>query len=198
MANPQKIGSYSPPDDSEEKPAPKTPAGAMSAGIKEDLKQSVKVDEEGIEKAKSYEELLAEAKVSLDDARCIVDDMLSKGFYEETVPLTQKLTVTLRTRKHADYLRYHEALEIHNPRYQEEQNEMALRYCLAGSLVRFHDQNFVYPKVTETDKYRKAFDERLAWIEQQPERVIALLAVKLNNFDRKVATVLSEGVIENF
>ena len=197
------IGFYSKPEEnlvkSEDKPQPSA-ARSMADGIQEDLAQGVKETENTNEKSQNYEEILRENNLTVEDAASIVDDMLTQGFYEERVEITRRITCTFRTRTHGDYLRYHNALEVLNPRFEEEQNEIALRYCLAGSLVRFKDKEFDFPDVekVEASKLTDAFDTRLTWIEKQPERIIALLAVKLNKFDRKVSLVMSEGVIENF
>ncbi len=125
--------------------------------------------------------------------------MMTKGYYAEDVQITKKISATFRTRNHNDYLRYHNALQIINPKYRQEEDEIALRYCIAGSLVRFNDTVFTHPPTTAAeDQIREAFDKRLDWVEKQPERLTALLAVKLNRFDQKIAVVMSEGVIENF
>lgn len=200
------IGSYTPPEKEvpgakeEEQEARPSPAKSMAQGIQEDLSNDVKANEDTVEKSKSYEEILEGADISLDEAKAIVDDMLTLGYYTERVPVTKSISVGFRTRVHADYLRLHNALEALNPKFEEEQNEIMLRYCLAGSLARFKDVEFDFPdrEKASHESLTKAFDVRLDWIEKQPERLIALLATKLNTFDSKIALVMSEGVIENF
>jgi hypothetical protein len=192
------VGSYSNPD--AEGPVTTTAAKALVDGIESDLGQQVEEDTLTVEKAKSYEEILKEADISVEEAQVIVDDILMKGYYEETYKVTNRISVTLRTRSHADFIRYHLALEANNPKFMDEMQEIALRFFLAGSLVRLGDTVFNHPdrdKATD-DQLHDAFDKRLRWIEKQPERVIALLADKLNKFDKKVAVVMSEGVVENF
>ncbi len=198
------IGKYGPPDGttetgSEKTKAPNTPVGAIAQGIEEDLSHDVKETKAQAEKAKTYLEILKDNNVNEDEAQAIVDDMMTKGYYTEDVQITKKITATFRTRNHNDYLRYHTALQMLNPKYRQEEDEIALRYCLAGSLVRFDKTEFTHPPAkADEDTIRKSFDIRLEWIEAQPERLTALLAVKLNRFDQKIAVVMSEGVIENF
>jgi hypothetical protein len=194
------IGNYAPPEETTEKPkAPSTPIGAVAQGIEEDLAHDVKETKVQAEKAKTYLEILKDNNIEVTDAQAIVDDMMTKGYYTENVQITKKISTTFRTRNHNDYLRYHTALQILNPKYRQEEDEIALRYCLAGSLVRFNATTFTHTAPTAPeDQMREAFDNRLEWIEKQPERLTALLAVKLNRFDQKIAIVMSEGVIENF
>lgn len=199
-----RIGNYAPPagadnKETEKAKAPNTPAGAIAQGIEEDLSHDVKETKVQAEKAKTYLDILKDNNVEVDEAQAIVDDMMTKGYYAESIQITKRITATFRTRNHNDYLRYHTALQVLNPKYRQEEDEIALRYCLAGSLVRFDKTEFVHPgPKTPEDEVRTSFDNRLEWVEKQPERLTALLATKLNRFDQKIAVVMSEGVIENF
>jgi len=203
------IGQYTKPGDEPPKAAPRvekkeeappSPAKSVAEGIQEDLEQDVKQAAKGIEKVKQYDEILAENDITVEQAQIVVDDLMTKGYYQETMNVTKTITVDFRTRTHLDYMRYHTALEILNPKYQAEQDEIALRYCLAGSLARFGKVTFDYPnpQTAEEGQAREAFDKRLEWIEKQPERVVALLATKLVKFDAKIGTIMAEGVAENF
>lgn len=177
-----------------------TAAKAMSEGIQEELKDSIKTVKSQEEKLKDYKEILKEAKISVDEAQIIVDDILMKGAYEETVNITKRVSVTFKTRTQKDIIRYHNHLEARAPRYEAEVREIMARYFLAASLVRFADQKLHHvdeEKVGE-DRQLEAFHSRLEWIEKQPERTIALLIDKLSAFDQKISVVMSEGVVENF
>jgi DNA-directed RNA polymerase specialized sigma54-like protein len=205
------IGSYSNPDQSEgpkesavpniidkrEKTA--SPATHMHEGIQEDLKQGIEQSTDGIEKAKTYEEILAENDIEKTTAQAIVDAILTEGYYEETLQVTKSSSVTLRTRGYEDYKRYLRALEFINPKYVEEQTEIQIRYFLASSLVAFKGTAFSHaPPDAEEQEREDAFNVRMVWISRQGERVINLLANKLTKFDRVVSIVMSEGVVENF
>jgi hypothetical protein len=178
-----------------------TPARALSTGIEEDLKDSVNKTKGNAEKAKTYEELLADKDIPLQKAHAVVDALLEKGHYDETyeikLPTRTPITVTFRTRAHSDYLRFLRALEAHAPRYVDEQREIQARYFLAASLVAFRGHVF-RREVTSDENASAAFEERLDWIEAQPERIINLLTQKLHEFDVMVNTIMSEGLVENF
>ena len=202
------IGAYR-RDESEEVPAEMvarkreepTPAKTLSTGIEEDLKDSVDRTKPGVEKVKTYEELLAEHKISITKAHMVVDSILEKGFYEETyeirLPTKTPLMVVLRTRTQADYMRFLRALEAYAPRYVDEQRDLQSRHFLASSLVSFRGKVF-RRDVTSEENSMAAFQERLDWLEQQPERIVALLSQKLYEFDVMINTIMSEGIIENF
>jgi len=171
----------------------------MHEGIQEDLRQDVEGTQDTAEKAQSYEDILAENDIEKSHAQSIVDAMLTQGYYEETVPVTKTTTVTLRTRAYEDYQRYLRGLELINPRFVEEQQEIMGRYFLAASLVAFKGEVFVHTEPTATPKEREdAFDTRMAWLSSQSERLVNLLISKLSKFDRTIQVVMSEGVVENF
>lgn len=180
------------PEIIDKRPKVATPSGSLSEGVQEDLKSSIDRTKEAAEKAKSYKEILSERDIPLSKAHAIVDGMLEKGFYEETLAFTSNTTVTFRTRAHSDYVRYLRALETYNPKFVEEQQEIQIRYFLAASLVAFKGVTFA-----EKDP-EKLFDAKLDWIEKQPERLVNLLATKLSKFDVQIQVVMSEGVVENF
>ncbi len=170
-----------------------TPARAMAEGVQDELKDSLDRTKATTEKAKTYDEILSEHDIPLSKAHAVVDAMLEKGYYEETVKVTNTTTATFRTRLHADYIRYLRALETYNPKYVEEQQELQIRFFLAASIVAF--KGMVLPKKEDAEAY---FDSKLEWIGKQPEAVIRLLATKLSIFDRQIAIIMSEGVVENF
>lgn len=174
------------------RPKVESPSRSLTEGLQEDLKSSIDRTKDAAEKAKTYAEILSERDIPLAKAHAIVDAMLEKGFYDETLEITKSTSVTFRTRTHSDYIRYLRAVEVYNPKFVEEQQEIQIRYFLAASLVAFKGQTFTHP---EADKL---FDSKLEWLEKQPERLVSLLAVKLNKFDQKIQLVMSEGIVENF
>jgi hypothetical protein len=178
---------------------PNTPAKALSVGLQEDMQKDVDEKKEATIRAKGYEEVLEEAEIPISKARAIVDDLLTKGYYEEDIQITKSSYVTLRTRTHADYRRYLRAIEAVNPKYIDEQQEIQIRYFLAASIVAFKGHTFAHAKPNASENaVEDAFDKRLEWITTQPDTLVNLIAVKLSKFDRMVKVVMSEGVIENF
>jgi len=215
MANPTpsspRIGSYSKPGAAPQTPSTgtqpitevkkpqETPAKSLVDGAQEEMRRDVSEGKDAAERAKSYDEILSDNDISKSKASAIVDDLLTKGFYQEDIQLTSTAYLTLRTRTHADYRRYLRQVEIDSPRYIDEQHEIQMRYFVAASLVAFKGQEFAHPthraSATEVEEL---FKKRLDFIEQLPERVVALISSKLAKFDRVVQIVMSEGVVENF
>ena len=198
------IGSYKKPQvpDQEadleivdKRPKVETPATSLSTGVQEDLKDSIDRTQKSADKAKTYEDTLSEYAIPLQKAHAVVDSMLEKGYYDEVVPVTKNTVATFRTRAHADYVRYLRALELYNPKYVEEQQEIQIRYFLAASLVSF--KGIVFRQESDEDP-EKFFDRKLTWVETQAEPLIRLLATKLYKFDQQIQTIMSEGIVENF
>jgi len=204
MAKPAVIGSYKNPKEKmqveDKRPVENTPAKELIDGATSEMERDVEDARDPIEKAKSYDEILSENDISRTKATVIIDDLLTRGHYEEDIPITQSVYLTLRTRTHDDYRRYLRALELTNPRFVDEQREIQMRYFIAASLVSFKGQTFEHPvqKVGSDRVIEKAFEARLEWISSQPEVVVTLIAMKLNKFDRMIQVVMSEGVVENF
>lgn len=177
-----------------------TPAKSMSEGIQGDIRKSVEENEKPAEKALGYEEMLADNDIEVEKARHIVDSILSQGHYQEAYRITSDTSLTLRTRQQSDYMRYLQALEDSNPRFIDEQNDLQMRYFLAASLVSFKGIEYsnIVPTATNKIECDEAFYKRLEWVNNAPERVVHLMATKLNKFDRMVQLVMTEGVVENF
>jgi hypothetical protein len=177
-------------------PKVETPATSLSEGIQEDLQESIDKTKGLADKAKTYEQILSERGITLSKAHAVIDSMLEKGYYEEIIPLKlptpAPITVTFRTRTQADYIRYLRALELYNPKYVEEQQELQLRYFLAASLISFKGKTF-----TNTDP-DKLIDEKIEWLEKMPERIVSLLGLKLTEFDLQIQAIMTEGAVENF
>ena len=82
---------------------------------------------------------------------------------------------------------------------QEEQNEILVRYNLAGSLAKFKDDYFEFPdKSTTVEKADELFDIRLQYVERMASVLLTNISIKLGDFDRKVMAVMRRGVAENF
>jgi vacuolar-type H+-ATPase subunit I/STV1 len=163
------------------------------------LEREVKSTEEQLRPLESYEEALEKAGISKDEAATIVDDVLLKGFYSETIPITSRIKVRLRTRSYSDTMRVNTALDVLKPMYQVGYDEIVYRYSLAASLEYFAGKEFKFPTVKDDrDTQDKLFEERLKFLETQPEATVLILFEKLRKFDEKVRTVLKEGAIENF
>lgn len=148
---------------------------------------------------KDYRKFLKDNDISEEEAAQIVDDLLTKGFYEETIPLTRLTTLRLRTRLQQDSMRLQTSLQIRRPIYESALNEIITRYNMAASLAAYKDNTFEFPTTnTEQKKVDDLFNERLDFVECLPEPVFMAIQNKLARFDRKIALVFREGVVENF
>jgi hypothetical protein len=181
-------------------PEPKTalPVGKEEAAAtkKADIYEGMTEDLAPIE---NYQKFLTELSIDPDEAANIVDDLVSKGYYEEEVTITKKLTAMLRTRTHADTLRLQRHIEITRPIFNDSMTEVQIRFNLAGSLVRFGSTLFEFPtEKTQVNEAEAMFDKRLSAIERMPFALLVNLSNKLARFDRKIAAIMREGVAENF
>lgn len=177
-----------------------TPGGRVIQGLSKDLEKDVGAMPSEEIRILNYKERLEEAGVSLDEAEEILDDVLMKGYYEETLPLTKKRTVRFRTRNHKVFTYALDTLESMNVRFANTEMEIMARYGLAGSLVAV--TGVTLPTVSEKDLEkgqdlaRAQFQARLDWVENQAEPLIRLLSQKLAEFDYKLAAVLSRGAAD--
>jgi len=175
-----------------------TPTKSLADAVEQNIKQDVSDNEEGAERTLTYEERLAEAKITLAEAHRIRDCLLVDGAYEETFDLTPATKVTFRTRSYADFVRVQQAISSAQPTFVAQRDEITLRYLLAASLVRFREETFVHPDPKEIELAEKAFDARHERVLAFPEQVVRLLATHLNVFDERVNLCLSEGAVESF
>jgi len=151
---------------------------------------------------KNYTEFLQAHDISEEKAEEIVDNILMRGFHEETYPLSKKSAVIFRTRAHRDTMRLHQALQVRDPVFQDIANELVIRYNMAASLAAItgpSEQRFEFPTDKTSDEETiKLFDLRMKYIERMPGALFAKLSMKLSQFDRLVMAIMREGVTENF
>ena len=177
------------------------PLGVKSEGGKvepiADPQKHPEVAEEQIEAAieqvnqapeKTYQERLKEHKISLKEAREIVDTIMTKGVYERTYPLTSKTEVTFRSRDLSDQERTQNTLEEQQPQFMGTVNMIMAKQNLAASLVALGTHTF------SEDEFEKA----LQFVGKLPHVLFNVLVAKLSLFDELVLTVMDEGAIENF
>lgn len=139
-----------------------------------------------------YLERLAEAGISEAEANSVFDDVLTKGYYQETTTIRGRRLV-LRTRRYEDHVRTLGAVEVQNPRFQTTQEELQARYNLAASLVEWN--NVSYKKGGDSDaEFLAALDA----VRALPTPVYSMLVAALVKFDAKIFLVFSEGAAESF
>jgi len=136
----------------------------------------------------TYTDRLKKHNISIDRAKEIVDAILFKGEYQETYQLTQKHTVTFKSRMFSDQERALRALESLSPQYPASMAAIVSKNNLAASIVRFAGRDFT----------KLAFKDKAEYIEKLPEPLVRLLAIKLGKFDQMIMDIMDDGVIENF
>lgn len=146
-----------------------------------------------------YKKYLAELKITEEEAARIVDDMLTKGYYEETFKLSKTRSCKLRTREHRDTIRLQMAMEVQRPLFTDSSNELQARYNMAASLSAYNGEDYYFAEPGDAqEKVDKLFDERLKAVECLPAPVFSVVSMMLAKFDQKILAVMRPGVAENF
>jgi hypothetical protein len=139
-----------------------------------------------------YRAALEKENIPLKEALGIIDCIVvTLRQYEETIKITDSVSVTFRTRTLTDQARLNRALEKEMPQYRTSIEFEIARQHLASSIVRYGDR--VFPNQTPED-----VQKTLAWLSSIPQPAFTILQRKLYDFDRKINTVFSEGYLENF
>lgn len=202
--DPARIGDFSrPPVDLPKKPAaavPPSPTKDALEAAEARLDEETSKDEEALKPMASFEEKLKAAGLTREKAAEIVDAVLLKGFYSETIKVTSTVAVRLRTRNARDIRRIQEMLEAQRFTIDAHYSEAWSRLLLAASLEAFGKDTFTHPSPRK-DKFEdieKAFQDRVAYVDALPDPALRVLQAKLWKFDNRVAVALEEGTIENF
>lgn len=142
--------------------------------------------------AEVYAERLKDAGISRQEASDIFDDVLTKGYYQETITIKGRRAI-LRTRTYDDHVRALSAIEMNAPRFQATQEELQARHNLAASLVEWNGT--VYKPGRD---HEKEFETTMAAVKRFPGPVYAMLVAALVKFDAKMFVVFSDGATESF
>jgi len=173
-------------DSAEGKVEPIADPNAHPEVAAEQIEQAIKQVEEAPQK--TYQERLREHGITVEEAREIVDTIMTTGVYEKTYALTSKINVTFRSRDLGDQERTQNTLEEEQPQFMGTVNMIMAKHNLAASLVALANTRFAEDE----------FDKALAYVRKLPHVLFNVLAVKLSAFDELVLTVMDEGAIENF
>jgi hypothetical protein len=157
------------------------------------------VDEKVLSKEEQYEKNLGEFDITLRAARAIMEQMVTKGFYEEDFKVGP-ITCTLRTRVYDDLVRTQRLLETERPEYASAVQEMLNRYNTAASLVRYGEYTFDHPDaMTATEKdLEDAFEKRMHFVKRLPQLISVKVMQFSYEFDRKMIAVFGEGAPQDF
>lgn len=139
-----------------------------------------------------YKDRLTAAGITEDEADAVFDDVLTKGYYQETFTIRGKPLV-LRTRSYDDHVRSLAAVEMQSPKFQATQEELQARHNLAASLVEWNGTTYKFGKDSD-----KEFYATMEAIRRMPVPVYTLLLNALVKFDAKMFVVFSDGAAESF
>lgn len=179
--------------------APSSPTEETLLSAEAKLDQDAKKDEAVLKPMASYEERLKQVGVSKEEASEIIDAVLLKGHFAKDYQITKSIKARFRTRGARDTRRAQIALEGMRLTYDHHYAEVLGRYLLAASLEQFGADVLTHPKRnTSNDEIEKQFQARFEYVEGLSEPALQILMNKLRLFDIMIATVLSEGSIENF
>lgn len=179
----------------------------QSKKIEESLEEIAKIaaptDPDGEEKVLSQEEQyfknLADRKIDIKEARHVMEQMVTKGYYEESFKIGPA-TLTLRTRVYEDMVRAQQRLDQERPEYATAVQELLNRYNTAASLVRYGDHYFDHPDpLTATEEeLEKAFEPRLRLLKRLPLYVSLKMQQFCFDFDQKMIAIFGEGAPQDF
>ena len=139
-----------------------------------------------------YKERLESAGITASEANAIFDDVINKGYYQETASIRGRKAI-FRTRSYEDHVRSLGAVEVQSPRFQATQEELQARHNLAASLVEWNGTLFKKGGASDVE-----FAEAMQAIRKMASPVYSLLLAALVRFDAKVYVVFSDGAAESF
>lgn len=149
---------------------------------------------------KSYEDRLKEVKLTVEEARKIMDEILIKGHYTRTDKIGP-YEVIIRSRTYNDTLRAQKYLEVENPTYQISIQDALARYQAAASLVKYGPTTFDHPEDSEGASEKditEAFEKRYKFLLRLPVPVVGKIMDFVRKLDIILFTVLDEGSVEDF
>lgn len=152
-----------------------------------------------------WAKLLEQFKITPEDARKMMRQILTKGFVSKRYALWGgALNITLRNPPGEHRLRVARELDrLDNPTRQREL-ETTNRLNLAGCLLSYedgtNDKQFAFPDRNERtpETLDKLFTERWEFIDTVPPEVQPHIYVVLNHFMGLVSAVLANGAVGSF
>jgi len=187
-----------------------TPDGPTMAPLPEP-EQLIQEEEEKVEKeeeiktpsvenVRPWKDVLAEAKITEEQANVILDSMMTKGYWDKSyVLLRGRLHATLRTRDAYNVTRISKALDLRRNPTNTAFAELVFNYNLAGSMVKYQEVTLPFPEGKATlETIEDHFQKRLEFIDRLPSPVVSALYSALSNFDQIVSAALYEEAPTGF
>lgn len=160
---------------------------------------------EKVDKPKTAEELAEEYQVNLQkvgltvqEARGIIENIVTKGYHEESTRIGP-LTFRYRTRGHHDTLRTYSAVESSGIAMPQAMQEFINRQNTAGSLISWGDKKFNHPDPMDEEACDEAFRERLKFLSRGISSLVTVKMMQIvHDFDEKMAAVMADGAPQDF
>jgi len=147
---------------------------------------------------KTYAERLAEAGLTLEEARKIQDTLLFERQYIKEVQLSPSFSIRLASRRYGDTTRLLRALEAERPSFAVHTDDLMARYNIAASLEGYGSRSFTPRDFSDASKDEDAFQERLEFVRTLPDVTVRRISHALAKFDNELAAVLSDGAVGDF
>jgi hypothetical protein len=152
-----------------------------------------------------YVEGLKDVGLTLEEARGILDDLITKGYHTREYRIGNKLRVVFRTRDCTDLERTLRLLEAEAPRIPMHVDDLISRFNMAASLGAYDRTEFKFVDLHSAESSEKVaeqateyFNSRYAFVRRLPIPIIARMHAFLVDFDTRVAAALAEGAPEDF
>ncbi len=137
--------------------------------------------------------------VTPEETQAIVDQLLTKGFYEETYRVRETM-FAFRTRTTRDADRLMDILLETQPDSQAQLAHTVSRVNLAASLSKYGKDRFELPadKADDSDAKDILWKQKYRYMTALPEPLFYMLGQVLTKFDNKVRLAGDARSIENF
>lgn len=140
-----------------------------------------------------WREAIEAAHLTEAEADKILDEVLSKGYYEAPKKLFRgRLSVVFRSRDALSLQRVAEALDAIRTNDPRVHSQTMNRYNLAASLKEYQGKALPFKTGTVVEQ-NEAFMQRLNFIDGLPATVLIQLYAALDQFDNQVFAAMSEG-----
>lgn len=149
---------------------------------------------------RTYEDLLKDAGITREEAARIVDAIMERGYWAESVKITKTITARFRTRSSRDRTRAMDRVETARPAFDAHYYDLMNKLLLAASLESFGSMKFNHPLYdAKLEEVETAFDTRFRYLDAViADPAYQLLLRAFLRFEEKIRVVTQEGVIENF
>lgn len=149
---------------------------------------------------RTYEDQLRDAGITREEAARIVDAIMEKGSWSESVQITKSVAARLRTRCSLDRTRAMGRVEAARPSYDAHYYDLMNKLLLAASLESFGAMKFAHPaRDAKPEEVEAAFDARFRYLDAViADPAYQLLLRAFLRFEDKIRLVTQEGVVENF